>query len=58
MNLPNPADVIGIGSAPRSANRAWIAGSASDALITVLSFSTTCGGVLLGAPMPYQLPAS
>src|SRR5262249_10321527 len=39
MNLPNSAGVIGIGTAPKSASRALILGSARAALISLLSLS-------------------
>src|SRR5262249_50626699 len=43
---------------PRSATRAFIFGSASATLISLLSFSTISAGVFLGAPMPCQTTAS
>src|SRR5262249_46447995 len=43
---------------PRSANRAFILGSARAALISVLSLATISAGVFLGAPMPYHWLAS
>jgi hypothetical protein len=43
---------------PKSANRAFILGSARAALISLLSLSTISVGVLLGAPMPCQRIAS
>src|SRR6516162_3040330 len=58
MNLPNSAGVIDIGTAPKSASRAFILGSARAALISLLSLSTISVGVFLGAPIPYQPLAS
>ena len=52
MNLPKSADEPASGSLPRSANRALIAGSATTALISLLSLLTTSLGVPMGAPMP------
>jgi hypothetical protein len=43
---------------PRSANRAFIAGLASAALISLLSVPMISAGVFLGAPMPIQKLAS
>jgi hypothetical protein len=45
-------------SPPISANRAFIPGSASAALISALSLSTIAAGVCLGAPTPYHWLAS
>src|SRR6516165_1019795 len=58
MNFPKPADVIGIGSAPKANSRAFIVGSARTALLSLLSLSMIPGGVSLGAPSPYQPIAS
>jgi hypothetical protein len=52
------AGVIGNGVAPNSTSRALILGSASPALISLLSLSTISIGVFLGAPMPCQVLAS
>src|SRR5260370_30454838 len=57
-NLPNSADVIGIGTPPRSVSRALILGSGRPALICLLSLSTISTGVFLGAPTPNQTLAS
>src|ERR1700736_4068484 len=57
-NLPNSADVIGIGTLPTSASRAFILGSARPALISLLSLSTISAGVFLGAPAPNHTLAS
>src|SRR6478752_4170047 len=54
MNFPNPAGVIGIGSTPNSASRAFNLGSPSAALISPLSLSTIAEGVPLGALKPYH----
>ena len=43
----------GRGDPPKSAKRAFIRGSASAELISVLSFWIISAGVFLGAPMPY-----
>ena len=43
---------------PSSASRAFIFGSASAALISLLSFSMISGGVPFGAPMPKKALAS
>src|SRR5580693_8143293 len=58
MNLPNSADVIGIGEPPRSAILAFIAVSASAALISLLSLPMISAGVFLGAPRPNHPLAS
>ena len=50
MNFPKSEDVINIGSAPKPIRRALLVGSASTALISLLSLSTTSAGVFLGAP--------
>src|SRR5262245_35474870 len=43
---------------PRSARRAWNSGSASAALISLLSFPMISAGVPVGTPTPYQMLAS
>src|SRR6516162_6167532 len=58
INAPNSVDVIGIGSAPRPLIRALSCGSASPAVILLLSLSMIAAGVPLGAPMPIQPLAS
>src|SRR5262249_44999098 len=54
MSLPKspgePPSVV----PPRSASCALILGSASAALISLLSFSIISTGVFLGAPIPHQ----
>jgi hypothetical protein len=45
MSLPNSAGVIGIEPPPRSASRSLIVGSASPALISLLSFWIISAGV-------------
>ena len=45
MNFPKSEDVINIGSAPKPISRALLVGSASTALISLLSLSTTSAGV-------------
>src|SRR4051812_30289501 len=50
MSLPKSDGEPVRGTPPRSANRAFILGSASAALISLLSFSMISVGVLLGAP--------
>jgi hypothetical protein len=52
MSLPKSAGEPGSTVPPRSANRAFIFGSARAALISLFSFSTISAGVFLGAPMP------
>jgi hypothetical protein len=54
ISLPKSADELGRGEAPRSVNRAFTVGSASIALITLLSLSTISADVPFGAPIPYQ----
>src|SRR6266849_3717488 len=54
-NFSNSARVIGIGSAPKSASRAFNFGSARAAIISLLSFWTISVGVFLGAPTPYHV---
>src|SRR5262245_42195532 len=58
MSLPNSAGVIGVGSTPTSASRAFSFLSARPALTSLLSLSTMSAGVLLGAPTPYHPVAS
>src|SRR6516164_5634112 len=58
MSLPNSAGVIGSGTPPRSANRAFILESVRAALISLLSRSTIATGVFFGAPTPIQKLAS
>src|SRR5215475_13872408 len=55
INLPKSAGESASAALPNSASRAFSLGSASAALISLLSLSV---GVFLGAPMPYQLLAS
>jgi hypothetical protein len=43
---------------PKSANRAFTFGSASAALISLLSLSTISAGLFLGVPKPAQKLAS
>src|SRR5262249_34855525 len=50
--------VIDIGRLPKPIRRALILGSATTALISLLSFSMISLGVLLGAPTPIQPLAS
>ena len=54
MSLPKSAGEPGSTVPPRSANRAFIFGSARAALISLLSFSTISTGVFLGAQTPYH----
>ena len=54
MYFPNSAGVIGIGTLPRSASRAFSFESAKPALISLLSLSMISAGVFLGAPRPFQ----
>jgi len=58
IKLPKSAAYPGSSYAPRSINRAFAAGSASIALIALLSASTISAGVPFGATMPYQALAS
>jgi hypothetical protein len=58
MKLPNSAGELENGMPPTSANRAFSAGSARQALIATLSLLTISVGVFLGTPMPYQALAS
>src|SRR5262245_47890964 len=56
-NFSHSAGVIGSGSAPKSASRAFNVGSARAALISLLSFSTISAGVFLGEATPYGVLA-
>ena len=58
MNAPNSDGVTTIGDEPSSAMRALIFVSASAALISRLSVSTTSPGVPLGTTKPNQALAS
>jgi hypothetical protein len=58
INLRKSAGEFGKTVAPRSANRAFILGSARAALISPLSFSMISTGVFLGAPKPCHELAS
>src|SRR5580704_12650831 len=58
MSLPKSAAEPGSAVAPKSANRAFILGSTSAALISMLSLSTISAGVFFGAPTPVQKLAS
>src|SRR5215470_7257575 len=58
MSLPNSAGESASPTSPRSASRALILGSASAALISLLSLSMISSGVSRGAPTPYHVLAS
>src|SRR6516225_3562294 len=58
MNLPKSAGAPASAVPPRSASRAFNLGSASAALISLLSMSMISTGVFFGMPTPYQLLAS
>ena len=58
MNLPNSAGEVWNTVLPRSANRAFITGLASAALISMLSLLMISAGVFRGAPMPKKVLAS
>ena len=58
MNFPNSRAVVGNAVLPRSANRAFITGLASAALISLLSLSMLSAAVFLGAPTPNHVLAS
>src|SRR5262249_49912079 len=58
MSLPKSAGEPGTTSAPSSANRALILGSASAALISSFSLPIISTGVFRGAPTPYHEVAS
>jgi len=57
-NFPNSAGVVDIGVTPMPTRLACILGSATTALISLLSFSMISVDVLLGAPMPCHPLAS
>jgi len=52
MNFPKSAGEPGSTMPPISASRAFILGSASEALISRLSVAAISTGVFLGVPMP------
>src|SRR5262245_4309859 len=54
ISLPNSAGEPGSTVPPRSARRAFILGSSSAALTSLLSLSTISAGVAFGAPIPNQ----
>src|SRR5262245_8145356 len=58
MNLPKSAGELTNAVLPKSASRAFIFGSASTTLISLLSLSTISVGVFRGAPIPCQPLAS
>src|SRR6516165_10574685 len=58
MKLLKSAVDSGIGAPPRSTSLFLNCASASAALISLFSFSTTADGVALGAPMPNHAVAS
>ena len=58
MYFSNSGGDIGFGTLPSSARRALMVGSASAALLSLLSKATISAGVPLGAPMPCQVLAS
>src|SRR5262249_6345824 len=58
LRFPNSAGVIDSGSTPKPTRRAFMAGSKTMALISLLSFSTMMEDVARGAPMPFQPVAS
>src|SRR5215510_14750899 len=58
ISLPKSAGGPGSGVPPRSANRAFVRGSARIALISLLSRSMISDGVALGALMPKKALAS
>src|SRR5262249_7250736 len=58
MSLPKSAGESASTSPPRSTMRAFIRGSASAALTSLLSLSTISAGVAFDAPRPYQALAS
>src|SRR5215472_6461968 len=58
MSFPKSAGEPKNGVPPRSANLAFILGSARPALISLLSLLTISAGVAFGAPIPYQALAS
>src|SRR5215510_5152637 len=58
MNLPKSAGEFAKTVLPRSMIRAFILGSASSALISLLSLSMISAGVFFGATMPIHPVAS
>src|SRR5262249_24432690 len=58
MNFPKSPSEPASGTAPKSASRALMSGSARAAFISLFSFSMISGGVFLGATTPNQLLAS
>src|SRR5262245_30827828 len=58
ISLPNRSGDPGRGVPPRSARRAFILGSATAALTSLLSWSAISAAVALGTPRPYQLLTS
>src|SRR5262245_42404521 len=58
MSFPKSAGESASTSPPTSASRAFSLGSASAALISLLSLSTISAGVFRGAPRPYTVLAS
>src|SRR5262249_18116396 len=58
MNFSNAAVEVGNTMLPRSANRAFMTGLASAALISLLSVPMISAGVFFGAPTPHQVIAS
>ena len=52
INVPNSAGEPDSSVPPSEVSRALSLGSARPALISLLSLSTTSGGVFLGAPTP------
>src|SRR4051812_9133087 len=54
ISVTSSAGGIGMGTPPRSANRACILGSARPALISRPILSTISAGVPRGAPTPYH----
>src|SRR6478609_839296 len=51
-SLPNCSGVIGVGSAPRSAMRFWILGSAKASLKALFKIATISGGMPFGPATP------
>src|SRR5215510_5873151 len=58
MCFANPSAVNGIGSTPNWDNRSFTMGLASASFVASLSVLMISGGVLAGAPSPYQPNAS
>ena len=54
MNFPNAPGAIGVGSTPTARRWAFKFGSATPAMISVLSLSMIAAGVPVGTQMPYQ----